>query len=130
MNLASSLNLTPSALKSQTIGSRSFRISISPNNGSTFQGLSKLSIQLPAMVRTYANLKSAVLRGKIKCINPATDPNAICYMDKNIYSMIDRCEIQCNNQVLDNIPAFNVLVHSLSDLSSSAMNSQKIMILF
>ena len=44
MNLASSLNLTPSALKSQTIGSRSFRISISPNNGSTFQGLSKLSL--------------------------------------------------------------------------------------
>ncbi len=123
MNLASSLNLTPSALKSQTIGSRSFRISISPNNGSTFQGLSKLSIQLPSMVRTYANLKSAVLRGKIKCINPATDTDAICYMDKNIYSMIDRCEIQCNNQVLDNIPAFNVLVHSLSDLSSSALNT-------
>ena len=123
MNLASSLNLTPSALKSQTIGSRSFRISISPNNGSTFQGLSKLSIQLPAMVRTYANLRSATLRGKIKCLNPATDADAVCFMDKNIYSMIDRMEVSCNNQVIDNIPAFNVLVHSLSDLSSSALNT-------
>ena len=75
------------------------------------------------MSRTYANLKSAVLRGKIKCINPATDTAAVCYMDKNIYSMIDRMEISCNNMILDNIPAFNVLVHSLSDLSSSALNT-------
>ena len=32
-------------------------------------------------------------------------------------------EISCNNMILDNIPAFNVLVHSLSDLSSSALNT-------
>ena len=45
--LSASLNFTPSALKSKSLGSRAFKVTVNPQNGTTFTGLQKCSFQLP-----------------------------------------------------------------------------------
>ena len=99
-SLSNSLNFTTSALKSKSLGSRSFRISINPVNGTTFRGSGaggggKISFQLPSMSRTYFDLKTATIRGKMKIVN-ATAAN-VDYIDTNIYSVIQRMETHVSN---------------------------------
>ena len=67
--------------------------------------LQKCSFQLPSMSRTYFDLKTAYIRGKIKMVN-ATD-SSVDYLDTNIYSIIDRLEVSVANVVIDNIPKPN-----------------------
>ena len=119
--LSSSLNFTPSSLKSKSLGSRSFKVSISPQNGTTFTGLQKCSFQLPAMSRTYVDLRTAYVRGKIRVVN-ATN-TSVDYLDTNIYSVIDRLEVSVANQVIDNIPSYNVLLSAMRSMSNSVLNS-------
>ncbi len=119
--LSASLNFTPSSLKSKSLGSRSFKVTVSPQNGTSFQGLSKCSFQLPSMSRTYFDLQTAYIRGKIKMIN-ATD-TSVDYLDTNIYSIIDRMEVSVANQVIDNIPNYNVLLSAMRSMSNSVLNS-------
>jgi hypothetical protein len=126
--ISSSLNMTPSALKSKSLGSRSFKISINPRNGNTFGSLDKIELPLPSMNRTYADLRSAVVRGKIKTVHTTTPANAdnVTCLDTNIYSVVDRLEISTSSAVLDNIPNFNVLMHTMKDMTNSMLNTNGI----
>ena len=119
--LSASLNFTPSALKSKSLGSRAFKVTVNPQNGTTFQGLQKVSFQLPSMSRSYFDLKTAYIRGQIKMVN-ATD-TSVDFLDTNIYSIIDRLEVSVANQVIDNIPNYNVLLAAMRSMSNSVLNS-------
>ena len=120
-SLAASLNMTPGSLRSKSLGARNYRASFAPVNGSSFKSLEQLKFQLPSVPRTYADLTTAVVRGKISSESgAATD---VCFIERNIYSIINRLEVSVANQQLDNIPNFNVLVHAMSDLGAGVMNS-------
>ena len=124
-SLAASLNMTPGSLRSKSLGARNYRASFAPVNGSSFKSLEQLKFQLPSVPRTYADLTTAVVRGKISSESgAATD---VCFIERNIYSIINRLEVSVANQQLDNIPNFNVLVHAMSDLGAGVMNSGNIL---
>lgn len=119
--LSSSLNFTPQSLKSKSIGSRSFKVTVSPQNGTTFQGLQKCSFQLPSMSRTYFDMQTAYIKGKIRMVN--TTATAVDYLDTNVYSIIDRFETSVDNVVISNIPNYNVLLSAMRSMSNSVLNS-------
>ena len=120
-SLASSLDMTPASLRSKSLGARNYRASFAPINGSSFKSLEQLKFQLGSMPRTYADLTTCVVRGKLSSESGAAVD--VCFIEKNIYSIINRLEVSVANQQLDNIPNYNVLVHSMSDLGAGVMNS-------
>ena len=118
-SLAASLNMTPGSLRSKSLGARNYRASFAPVNGSSFKSLEQLKFQLPSVPRTYADLTTAVVRGKISSESgAATD---VCFIERNIYSIINRLEVSVANQQLDYIPKYNILVHAMSDLVISPL---------
>ena len=70
---------------------------------------------------TYVDLRTAYVRGKIRVVN-ATN-TSVDYLDTNIYSVIDRLEVSVANQVIDNIPSYNVLLSAMRSMSNSVLNS-------
>jgi hypothetical protein len=120
-SLAASLNMTPGSLRSKSLGARNYRASFAPVNGSSFKSLEQLKFQLPSVPRTYADLTTCVIRGKISSESgAATD---VCFLERNVYSIINRLEVSVANQQLDNIPNYNVLVHAMADIGAGVMNS-------
>ena len=101
-------------LKRKSVGSRSYRINISPRNGGTHQGGANVQFQLPTVARSYVDLRQAYIKFKCKMTTAA---NAI--LDKNVYSLVNRYQTSVAGTVIDEISQFNVLIHTLTDLGVS-----------
>ena len=118
-SLSSEMNFTPSALKSKSMSSRKIRLSLNPNNGSTFDSLSQIKFQLPSLPRTYCRLPSVIIKGRIQITGAQHD---VAIIERNIYSIINRLEVSVANVQLSNINNFNTLAHAMNDIGTDAFN--------
>ena len=118
-SLSSEMNFTPSALRSKSMSSRKIRLSLNPNNGSTFDSLSQVKFQLPSLPRTYCRLLSVIIKGRIQITGAQHD---VAIIERNIYSIINRLEVSVANVQLSNINNFNTLAHAMNDIGTDAFN--------